>query len=357
MLFIKNAVNLGAVKNWHNASAKATGDVVFLTEQGDLMYGPETIERISNEIEKQRLDGLKDPYVWLAHFKSFKMKNGTKSNYYFPVSTKNDFDLIENYPKKALEKMIQANFICGSSLIFNSKYFDKDIYPHHESIKNLGDYPCLLWNLINRNRIGTIRQFIHWYEYGVGVSSRPNDKLNKDIYAMFQWLETLYPDIVTEYTNNLWNLTQFCNRFKKVYFYGAGLSAYKCMKVLAGKITQFMGYIVSDGRKEENVSKGKTLYELSEISPREGEGIIVTIISEEVLFELKKHGFTNVICFYKCKNLLQRIVCNPFIPISNALTDITKRIWVKKAEKESSQSFGDGMFSSQYYQDRADGIF
>lgn len=93
-------------------------------------------------------------------------------------------------------------------------------------------------------------------------------------------------------------LIQFCKKYKRIYFYGAGLSADKCMKVLAGEIEQFMGYIVSDGRKEENISNDKTVYELSEITPHEDEGIIVTIILNEILSELEKRCFSNVICCY-----------------------------------------------------------
>ena len=197
VVFIKNEVNVGAVKNTRNAVMQTTGDVVFSTTQGDLIYGSETIERISKEIEKQRLDGLKDPYIWLGHFKSFVMKSGTKTKFYYPVSTKSDFDLIEKYPDKALEKMKIANFICGVSLIFNSKYYDDNIYPLPKTMKNLGDYPCLLWNLINKHRIGIIRQFIHWYEYGVGVSSRPNPKLIADMDEMAIWLSKIDPSIGT----------------------------------------------------------------------------------------------------------------------------------------------------------------
>ena len=199
VIFIKNEVNVGAVNNFRNAVSHATGDVIFQTEQGDVIYGPETIELISNEIEKQRLNGLRDPYIWLGHFKSFLVKNGVKKEVVFQVSAKRDFDLIEKYPDKALGKMLRANFIGGASLIFSSSYFDGDVFPHPETIKNLGDYPCLLWNLIYKKRIGIIRQFIRWYEFGAGISSRPNEKMNSDVEAMILWLETLSSGLEKRY--------------------------------------------------------------------------------------------------------------------------------------------------------------
>jgi glycosyltransferase involved in cell wall biosynthesis len=194
VVFLKNQANTGIVTNSRSAAILATGDVIFPIGQGDLIYGPETTERISDEIERQRSYGLKDPYLWLGHFKSFTMKHGTKINFYRHCSTKNDLDLIEKYPEKALEKMIHRNFIGGPSFIHNSQYFADDIFPLPETINNINDYSCTLWNIINKHRIGIIRQFIRWYEIGIGICSRPNNKMNEDQKAMITWLKTLYPD-------------------------------------------------------------------------------------------------------------------------------------------------------------------
>ena len=195
VVFIKNQVNTGIAKNSRNAAIHATGVIIFPIGQGDLIYGPETIERISHEIEKQRLEGLREPYLWLGHFQSFVMKNGTKANHHFPMSTKKDFDLIEGYPDKFLRKMLRKNFIGAPSFIYNAKYFDDDIFPLPEIIRHIDDYPCTLWNLINKHRIGIIRQFIRWYEFGIGMSRNPDSKYKKEKETIFQWLDNLFPDI------------------------------------------------------------------------------------------------------------------------------------------------------------------
>ena len=226
VVFIKNEVNVGIVKNLRNAALQTTGDVIFQTEQGDLIYGPETIERISNEIEKQRLDGLRNPYIWLGYFKSFLMKNGTKAEAYIPLSTKIDFDLIEKNFEKARKMILEGSFIGGPSLIYNSKYFDDNIYPIPETIKNITDYTCLLWNFINKHRIGIIRQFIHWYELGVGLSSRPNPKMRADMDEIPIWLSKIEPDIGMEYktaqgkkTNWQRIIREIIRPFKQVHKY------------------------------------------------------------------------------------------------------------------------------------------
>ena len=267
VVFMKNEVNAGAVKNWYNASTKATGDVIFTTEQGDLIYGPETIERISNEIGKQRLGGLKDPYVWLGHFKSFLMKNGFKKGAFLPKGpTKKHFDLVEKYPEKVLKEAMKSWFIMGPSLIHNSNYFDNDVFPHPASIRYMGDTPCFLWNLINKHRIGIIRQFIRWYESGVGISSRPSPKMRADMDEIAIWLSKINPGIGMEY------------------------------KIAQGK----------------------------------------------------KPNWQRII----------REIIRPFKQVHKYIhRQIWTKIWTKKIEKESSLSFEEKMFSSQYYPDKPDGIF
>ena len=94
-------------------------------------------------------------------------------------------------------------------------------------------------------------------------------------------------------------MEKFCGSHGKIYIYGAGRYAAYCLERLAAKIEQFMGYIVSDGRKLENTLLGNAVYELSEIAPNDGEGIIVAMNRsnlKEVLPELEKRGFPNVIC-------------------------------------------------------------
>ena len=109
---------------------------------------------------------------------------------------------------------------------------------------------------------------------------------------------------ITEFTDvissDLFSLIRFCEKYTKIYIYGAGAFAAMCSKIFREEISQFMGHIVSDGRKAENRSITDPVFDLSEITPRDDEGIIVALNrnnEKEVLPELKKRGFKNIISF------------------------------------------------------------
>lgn len=106
-----------------------------------------------------------------------------------------------------------------------------------------------------------------------------------------------------KYSNFLYEMAQFCNRNKKIYIYGAGSYAKHCISAIFKNpelLNKFSGHIVSDGKKNENVSISKNIFELSEIAPSDTDGIIIALNEthkKEVIPELEKRGFKNYICF------------------------------------------------------------
>lgn len=101
---------------------------------------------------------------------------------------------------------------------------------------------------------------------------------------------------------NIEALVDFCKKYKNIYVYGAGVYAAKCTHTLGEEISQFMGYIVSDGRKAEKTWTKDKIFELSEITPHDDEGIIVALNKENrqmVLPELEKRGFKNFVTFLR----------------------------------------------------------
>ena len=101
-------------------------------------------------------------------------------------------------------------------------------------------------------------------------------------------------------------IVEFISRFRKIYIYGAGKHSEKCIELFLGKIFNFMGIIVSDGHKQKNSEiqrRGFSLFELSEISPNDDEGIIIAIggsAAKEVIHRLSENGFKNFICYLQC---------------------------------------------------------
>ena len=135
-------------------------------------------------------------------------------------------------------------------------------------------------------------------EYASLYASNFQYMLNSLIFDKFKKFGiTEFNDIIN---SDLHSMAQFCEKYTKIYVYGAGAFAAMCIKIFREEISQFMGYIVSDGRKVENRLMTGHVFELSEISPRDDEGIIVALNrnnEQEVFPELKKRGFKNIISF------------------------------------------------------------
>lgn len=91
---------------------------------------------------------------------------------------------------------------------------------------------------------------------------------------------------------------RFCCRFRKIYIYGAGEYGHHCLYYLKQNGIEFLGFVVSDGRKAENAVNEK-VYELSEISLKDDEGIIIAVGRdfEEIEQGIKEKGIKNVARF------------------------------------------------------------
>lgn len=71
-------------------------------------------------------------------------------------------------------------------------------------------------------------------------------------------------------------LITFCKNNDKLYIYGAGEYGHRCRNYLQDRGLNVLGYIVSDGKKEVNLTK-EDVYELSEIPCLADVGIIVAV--------------------------------------------------------------------------------
>lgn len=90
----------------------------------------------------------------------------------------------------------------------------------------------------------------------------------------------------------------FANRFSNIYIYGAGMFGQKCLDILEDEHKKKVkGFLVSDGHKMNSELRGIPIIEISQICPKEDEGIIVALNLKnmlEVLPELKNRGFRNL---------------------------------------------------------------
>ncbi len=94
-------------------------------------------------------------------------------------------------------------------------------------------------------------------------------------------------------------LFNFCNKFRKLYIYGAGKYGLDAESLLGQCGVDISGFVVSDDHFAENQSKAlsHTVFPLSQIENREDVGILIALSAvntQEALRELKKQGINNI---------------------------------------------------------------
>lgn len=171
VLFIKNSVNMGIVKNLRNASLQAQGEILFGLGQGDLAYAPNTLEVIAAEIEKQRLADPVDPFFWLGEYLGYKIEdNGELKIIQLYKDLPHQHKLLIKNPYKALKRNLRRWEIGGVGIVYHKKYYSDDIYPLTNAPQNWEDGPAFVWALAEQKKIGILNLRIRWYEIGTGIS-------------------------------------------------------------------------------------------------------------------------------------------------------------------------------------------
>ena len=93
-------------------------------------------------------------------------------------------------------------------------------------------------------------------------------------------------------------VTLFFHKFNAVYIYGTGTFGRNCYYGIKDKVTNFSGFIVSDGYRNELMIDANIVYELHEIIPKNDTGIVVAVnnnFQKDILPLLAERGFTNVL--------------------------------------------------------------
>ena len=103
--------------------------------------------------------------------------------------------------------------------------------------------------------------------------------------------------------NNMRHIEDFLIRYKKIYVYGGGKYSREFIIQFSNCIEVFLGIVVSDGHRDStaiNLKPDYPLFELSDISPKDDEGIIIALkkkTADVVLKELSKRGYRNIVLY------------------------------------------------------------
>lgn len=92
-------------------------------------------------------------------------------------------------------------------------------------------------------------------------------------------------------------LKKFCNKYEKIFMYGAGVQAQKYADILEKNKIHFEGFVVTDSKKNMSTLKNHQVFEVSQLEVRGIEGIILALNKKnrkEVIPILHNRGFSKL---------------------------------------------------------------
>ncbi len=102
------------------------------------------------------------------------------------------------------------------------------------------------------------------------------------------------------------NMLRYIESHKKFFLFGAGKQGIFLLKLLREKQIYPLGFIVTDGNKDEEIIEGLKVYELKEINAEKC-GIILTVyypLQEVMIAELKKYGIHDFFTVFESEKKL-----------------------------------------------------
>ena len=182
---VENKINGGTVKNILSGLAVATGKYVRVIAPGDMLYNNMTLSHIIDFMDK---NDAKEIFGKMVCFQETE-KNVEFFSKSIPVDIKPYVDDDKEKIKKNL--LNYGDNISGASFTWNREYYTECLNRICNKVIYLED--CInLFTIYDGHSIFYLDEYVTWYEYGTGISTKGSDKWTlliwKDWKAFFQIL-------------------------------------------------------------------------------------------------------------------------------------------------------------------------
>ncbi|SDB26507.1 Glycosyltransferase, GT2 family [Ruminococcaceae bacterium FB2012] len=171
---VLNAQNQGTMKNAFSGWSVAHGEYIKQLSPGDYLYSRHTL---NNAIEKMK-NNMYDLGFGMAA--SYALKDGEINL----ISNPNPRDLSPYYVKDnrwiKYNYLIKRDYANGMSFIAKKEKLIKYASMLLDKVKYAEDCTYILM-VADDNHIGYLEDYLIWYEYGVGISTRKSDIWSKRI--------------------------------------------------------------------------------------------------------------------------------------------------------------------------------
>ena len=227
------------LRNWHFHN-KVVETSYFNLVQSNMFASVEYINGIVDIFAKdKRLGALYQPSTLFSNLLINEFEKKTVRAIWVKR------EIIERLLIKGKEQKLEDNLFSpqlNEVLKLNGKYYGRVLSDEYASLF-ISNYEYMLQGLI-----------LHSLE-------------DKDILPTYRDIVMVNP-----------KMASFCERFERIYIFGAGEYGHHCRQYLEDCGVEFAGYIVSDDHKK-NIQEIEKVYMLSEVYLQDGEGIIVAVDS------------------------------------------------------------------------------
>ena len=188
--FIDNNTNNGIVKNCLIGSIEATGEYLFITSPGDLLYDKHVLRDFYNYSKKNHSKICFGDYVY------YTAKDGNIVIYDDLALAPNVVSIYNSSLKNYRISYTFSGNICGASIFRERIYAIKTFEIISKYAKYMEDNTSIAFALAEKTPVHYYNRNIVWYEYASGISTK-DEKWNKilmeDYCNVYRQLLCKYP--------------------------------------------------------------------------------------------------------------------------------------------------------------------
>jgi len=185
--------NQGTVKNLLDAAQIAKGKYVKPISPGDYLYEERVLHKLYSFMERHLARVAFGRMVCYCHndeFQVFDMKTPWNDEIY-------DAEQRYSYRRAVKNQLIYLDNICGASVAYEADVFRKELACIAGTVRYAEDSMLQLMALEGQ-RIYMYPDYIVWYEYGTGISTRrtpsKNNLLRDDFFRFYTLLWKEFPN-------------------------------------------------------------------------------------------------------------------------------------------------------------------
>lgn len=212
-IIVNNTINQGTVRNYLSGICRARGKYIKGISPGDFLYDRVCLRKMIDYMETNAYQLCFGKAVYYCE------ENGQYK--YIPYHNPFDLKVYRKYNENKILKnyFLYQDYALGASFVVEKKLLETSLNKIQEMVKYAEDI-SVLYMLANGEKIGFFDDYIIWYEYGTGISTKASDKWKKILYNEYK---SVYELLRNNYTlakkGYRYNYKKVKNRYLQIIYW------------------------------------------------------------------------------------------------------------------------------------------